>query len=101
MKINTKYTEKDLENMFSELKYSQIKIPEFKGFSEFPKKSPYNFSVLERKTVAFLFAVPTFMSIFALTFYFSNPKDLQENKQIALLQESNNRILQEISTLEK
>lgn len=101
---NNEYSE--IENIFSSLKVREVFVPEFRGFREAESKvpSPYfsNFKNSQKRLISILLSVPVAISVFAVGFYFSNMNSLKpQTTQLALLEESNTRILNEIDTLDK
>ena len=102
--INNEYSE--VEEILYSVKMREVFVPEFKGFKVSNQKanSPYfaNFVNSQKRLVSIILSVPVAISVFAVGFYFSNMNSFKpQTTQLALLEESNARILSEINTLEK
>jgi hypothetical protein len=103
MKTNNKqYTEKEIETVLETQFFKHTYVPEFKFPEVVSIKSPYSWYKSYINIAAPLLALPAFIFVFAFIFNQNSNNNLanSKNKDLAMLEASNNRLLAEIQTLD-
>jgi hypothetical protein len=103
MKIQKQYTEKEIEEVLMTQNFKHVYVPAFKFPEEIKNvKSPYTWYKSYVQFAAPLLALPAFIFVFAFLFNGNSSSNIVKNddKNLAMLEESNARLISQIEDLE-